>query len=33
MNLWKLCIAIKSLQQLLRRLGCIAKGGVPAWFA
>jgi hypothetical protein len=33
MNLWKLCIAIKLLQRLLRRLGCITKGGVPAWFA
>jgi hypothetical protein len=33
MNLWKLCIAIKLLRRLLRRLGCIGKGGVPAWFA
>jgi hypothetical protein len=28
MNLWKLCIAAK----LLRRRGCVAEGGVPAWF-
>jgi hypothetical protein len=33
MNLWKLCIAIKLLWCLLRRRGCIAEDGVPAWFA